>query len=103
MNNNPKLQDMGEHAKQLLGLIQECKPDADLELLAEYIKQWKNELSKISTKPDKVESSIKKPIEGNINNRSRGGYLFRTLSEIENQNKQKNQSNINSFNRLFKQ
>jgi hypothetical protein len=52
MSNNPKLQDMGEHAKQLLGLIEECKPDANLELLAEYIKQWKNELNKIPTKPD---------------------------------------------------
>lgn len=68
MSNNPKLQDMGEHAKQLLGLIEECKPDANLELLAEYIKQWKNELNKIPTKPDKVEASIKKPIEENINN-----------------------------------
>ena len=52
MSNNPKLQDMGEHAKQLLGLIEECKPDANLELLAEYIKQWKIELSKIPTKTD---------------------------------------------------
>ena len=41
MSNNPKLQDMGEHAKQLLGLIEECKPDANLELLAEKIQNWK--------------------------------------------------------------
>ena len=97
MSNNPKLKDMGEHAKQLLGLIHECKPDANLELLAEYIKQWKNELSKIPTKPDKVESSTKKPIEENINNSPLGGFFFRALSEIENQRKQENQSNINSF------
>lgn len=49
MSNNPKLQDMGEHAKQLLGLIEECKPDANLELLAEYVKRWNVELSKIQT------------------------------------------------------
>lgn len=47
MSNNSKLQDMGEHAKQLLGLIQECKPDANLELLVGKLKNWKNELSKV--------------------------------------------------------
>ncbi len=40
-NNITKLQDMGEHAQQLLGLIQECKPDANLESLAEKIQNWK--------------------------------------------------------------
>lgn len=49
MSNNPKLQDMGEHAKQLLDLIEECKPDANLELLAGKLKQWKIELNKIQT------------------------------------------------------
>lgn len=54
MSNNPKLQDMGEHAKQLLSLIHECKPDADLELLAEYVKRWNVELSKIIQMDDVV-------------------------------------------------
>ena len=51
-NNIPQLKDMGEHAKQLLGLIQECKPDANLELLAGKLKQWRIELDKLPTKTD---------------------------------------------------
>lgn len=49
MSNNPKLKDMGEHAKQLLGLIEECKPGADLKFLSESIKQWRHDLNKIPT------------------------------------------------------
>lgn len=57
MSNNLKLQDMGEHAKQLLGLIQECKPDADLEFLASKLKKWKIGFHQIPTKPDGKKTS----------------------------------------------
>lgn len=52
MSNNPKLKDMGERAKQLLSLIHECKPDADLEFLASKLKKWKIGFHQIPTKPD---------------------------------------------------
>lgn len=52
MSNNPKLKDMGKHAKQLLGLIEECKPDADLEFLASKLKKWKIGFHQIPTKLD---------------------------------------------------